>query len=135
MYGICSLLSISRSINKFEEKVNTFQIRIKFAALIFTNFKFVTNLTSYGSRYLSRYSDSLRTRRFGDGFPVRARVSAPFHTGSGAHPASCTRGMGSPAMVKRTELGVDHPLYLESRLRRSRSKIYSPSRPSWPILG
>ena len=32
--------------------------------------------------------------RSGDRILLRARFSAPVHTGPGAHPASCTRGTG-----------------------------------------
>ena len=35
--------------------------------------------------------------------------SAPVHTGSEAHPVTCTMGTGSFSGVKRPERGVDHP--------------------------
>ena len=39
-----------------------------------------------------------------------ARFSAPFDTGRGAHPASCTVGTGSLSQeVTRPEREVDHP--------------------------
>jgi len=41
--------------------------------------------------------------------PVRARFPVPVHTGSGAHPASCTMGTGPFPGVKRPGRGVDHP--------------------------
>jgi hypothetical protein len=59
---------------------------------------------------------------------VEARFSAPFQTGSGAHPASYKMSTGSYLGVKRQGRGVDHPppssvevkeivwLYLFSRL-------------------
>jgi hypothetical protein len=61
-----------------------------------------------GSGYLSRYSDLLRDGRSGDRIPVAARFFAPVQTGSGAHPAFCTMGIGSFPGVKRPGRGVDH---------------------------
>ena len=58
-----------------------------------------SNQTWVGQR--SRYSDWLRDGRSGDRIPVGARFSAPVQTGSGAHPASCTVGIGSFPGVKR----------------------------------
>ena len=54
----------------------------------------------------------LATGLDGPGFESRcgARFFAPVQTGSGAHPASCTRGTGSFPGVKRSGRGVDHPL-------------------------
>jgi hypothetical protein len=45
----------------------------------------------------------------GDRNPVEAILSAPVHTGPGAHPASCTVGTGSFQEVKRPGRDVDHP--------------------------
>jgi hypothetical protein len=45
--------------------------------------------------WFSRYSDSLWAGRQGDRIRVGARFSAPVQTGSGAHPAFYTTGMGS----------------------------------------
>jgi len=36
----------------------------------------------------------LRVGQFGDRIPVGARLSAPVHTGPGAHPASCKWVLG-----------------------------------------
>jgi len=40
---------------------------------------------------------------------VEARFYAPAHTGSEAHPASCTMDTGLLKEVKRPEDGVNHP--------------------------
>ena len=52
------------------------------------------------------------TGRSGDRIPVGARFSAPVHTGSGAHPASCRMGTGSFPGVKsgRVVTLTPHPL-------------------------
>jgi len=50
--------------------------------------------------------------------PVGARFSATFQTGPGAHQAPYTMGTGSFPGVKRTGRGVDHPIYLATRLRK-----------------
>jgi len=47
-----------------------------------------------------------------------ARFSAPFQTGPGAHPASCTMGTGSFPGVRRPGRGVDHPPHLVSKLKK-----------------
>ena len=52
---------------------------------------------------------TLRTGRSGDGIPVGTRFSAPFQTGPGAYPTSCTMGTGSSPGVKRPGRGADHP--------------------------
>ena len=51
----------------------------------------------------SRYSDSLLAGRSGDQIPVRSKYSAPFQTGSEAHPASCKMGTVSFPLVKAGE--------------------------------
>jgi hypothetical protein len=53
--------------------------------------------------------DSLRAGRSGVRIPVEARFPAPVQTGSEAHPAYYTKGIGSFLGVKRPERGVDHP--------------------------
>jgi len=63
---------------------------------------------------LSRYSDCLRAGRSGDRIPARARLFALVQTGPGAHPASCTMGIGSFPGVKsgRGVTLTPHPLLL-----------------------
>ena len=54
------------------------------------------------------------------------------HTGPEVHQTSCTIGTGPLFWgVKRPERGVDHPLLLSPRLK----KEYSPSGPSWHVVG
>jgi len=83
-----------------------------------------------------RYSDSLRAGRSGDRIPVWTRFSAPVQNGPGAHPASCTIGTGYFPGVKRPGRGVDHPPLLAPRLKKTvELYLYSPSGPSWTVLG
>jgi hypothetical protein len=79
---------------------------------------------------------TLRAGRSGDRIPVGARFSAPVQTGPGAHPASCTMGTGSFPGVKRPGRGVDHPPPSSAEVKeRVKLYFYSPSGPSWPVLG
>ena len=48
----------------------------------------------------------------------RARFSAPVQTGPGAHPASCTMGIGSFPGVKRPGRGADHPPHLSAEVMK-----------------
>jgi len=76
-------------------------------------------------------SDWLRARRSGDRIPVGARFSAPVHTGSGAHPASCTMGTGTLPGVKSGQ-GVTltpHPLLVPW----SRKSIAIPLLTLWAV--
>jgi hypothetical protein len=67
---------------------------------------------------------------------VGVRFSAPVQTGPGAQPASCTMGTGSFPGVKRPGRGVDHPPPSSTRVKeRVELYLYSPSGPSWPVLG
>jgi hypothetical protein len=89
-----------------------------------------------GPGQLSRYSDSLRDGRSGDGIPVGVRFSAPVQTGPGAHPASYTVGTGSFPGVKWPGRDVDHPNPSSAEVKaRVELYLYSPSGPSWPVLG
>jgi len=64
------------------------------------------------------------------------RFFAPTQTGPGAYPASYTMSTGSFPGVKWPELGVDHPTTSSVEVKvRVDLYIYSPSGPSWPVLG
>ena len=65
-----------------------------------------------------------------------ARFSAPVQPGPGASPASCTMGTGSFPGVKRPGRGADHPPTSKCRgHERVGLYLYSPSGPSWPVIG
>jgi hypothetical protein len=67
---------------------------------------------------------------------VWARYSAHVQTGTGAYPASCTMGTGSFPGVKRPRRGVDHPPPCSAEVKeRVELYLYSPSGPSWPVIG
>jgi hypothetical protein len=84
----------------------------------------------------SRYSDSLRAGRSGDRIPVGARFSAPVQTGPGANSASYIMGTESFPGEKRPGRGVNHPLLSRAEVKeRVVLYLYSPSGPSWPVLG
>jgi hypothetical protein len=64
------------------------------------------------------------------------KFSAPVKTGLGAHPASYTMGTGSLPGVKRPGRGVDHPPPSSAEVKESvELYLYSPSGPSWLVLG
>jgi hypothetical protein len=65
-----------------------------------------------------------------------ARFSAPVQTGPEAHPAPYTMGTGSFPGLKRPGHDVDH-LSPSSAEDKERVELYpySPSGPSWPVLG
>jgi hypothetical protein len=74
--------------------------------------------------------------RSGDRILVEARFSAPFQTGSGAHPASYTMGTASFLGVKRPWRGVNNPPLSSAEIKeRVELYIYSPSGSSWLVLG
>jgi hypothetical protein len=75
-------------------------------------------------------------REFWDRIPVGARFSAPVQNGLGAYPAFCTMGTESVPWVKRPGRGVDHPPPSSTKVKeRVELYLYSPSGPSWPVLG
>ena len=66
-----------------------------------------------------------------------AKFSAPIPTGPGANPASYTMGTVSLSWgVNRPGRGVDHPHPSSAEVKeRLDLYLYSPSGPSWPVLG
>jgi len=67
---------------------------------------------------------------------VGVRFSAPFQTGPGAYPAFYTMGTGSFLGVKQPGRGVDHPPPSSAEVKeRVELYFYSPSGPSWPVIG
>jgi hypothetical protein len=65
-----------------------------------------------------------------------ARFSAPVHTGPGVQPAFSTICTGSCPGVKRPGRGVDHPPLFSAEVTEGiELYLYSPSGPSWPVLG
>ena len=83
-------------------------------------------------------SVGIATRYGLDGIECRwgATFSAPVQTGPGAHPASCTMGTGSFPGVKRPGRGIGHPTPASAEVKeRVELYLYSPSWPSWPVLG
>jgi hypothetical protein len=71
-----------------------------------------------------------------DQIPVEARFSAPVQTGPVARPTSYTMGTGSFPGLKRPGHGIDHPPLSSAEAKeRVELYLYSPSGPSWPVLG
>ena len=57
-------------------------------------------------------------------------------TGPGAYPVSCTMGSRAFPGIKRPGIVVDHPLPSSSEVKEKvELYLYSPSRPSWPVIG
>ena len=98
-------------------------------------------INSYTKQHRGRDSAvSIATRYAleGPGIESRwgARFSAPVQTGPGAYPASYTMGTRSFPGVKRAGCGADHPPPSEGRgHERVGRYLYSPSGPSWPVIG
>jgi hypothetical protein len=64
------------------------------------------------------------------------RFSAPVETDPGTHPVFQTMDTGSFPGVKQPGRGIYHPLPSRTEVReRVELYIYSPSGPSWPVLG
>ena len=65
-----------------------------------------------------------------------ARFPAPIQTGPGAYLASYTMGTGSFLGVKSPGRGVDHISTTSAEIKeRVQLYLYSPSGPSWPVVG
>ena len=63
-------------------------------------------------------------------------IFCPVHTGPGAHPASYTMGTGSFPGVKWPGHGIEHLPPPSTGVKRGvELYLYSPSGPSWSILG
>ena len=74
--------------------------------------------------------------RSGDRVPLEARFFIPVQTGPGTHPTSYTMGTGSFPEVKWPGRGVDHPSPSSAEIKeRVELYLYSPSGPSWSVLG
>jgi hypothetical protein len=77
-----------------------------------------------------------RSGRSGDRTQVEAKFSAPVQTGPGAHPVSFTMGTGTFPEVKQPGRGADHPSTSTAEVKETvQLHVYSPSRPSWSVLG
>jgi len=69
-------------------------------------------------------------------FQWEERSSAPVQTGPGAQPASYTTGTGAFPVVKLPGRGADHPTqYSDEVNERVELYNYSPSGPSWHVIG
>ena len=91
-----------------------------------------------GPGQLSRYSDSLRAGQSRDRIPVggRKRFSSPVQTGPVAHPVSYTMGTGSLSGGKAAVAWRWPPTPSSAEVKeRVQIYLYSPSGPSWPVLG
>ena len=67
----------------------------------------------------------------GGGEIFRTRPDRPW-----AHPASYTMGTGSFPGVKQPGRGADHPLSSSAEVEeRVELHLYSPSEPSWAVIG
>jgi hypothetical protein len=67
---------------------------------------------------------------------VGARFSAPVLTGPGSHPVFYTARTGSFPRVKRPVHGVNQPSLSSAEVKeRVELYLYSPSGPSWPVVG
>ena len=79
---------------------------------------------------------TLRAGRTGDRIPAGITFSAHVQTGSAAHPASRTMSTGSFPGIKQPGRGADHPPPFKCRgHERVELYLYSPSGPSWPVIG
>jgi len=83
------------------------------------------------------YNDLLRAGRSEGRIPVGPWFCALVQARAGAHPGSFTMDTGSsPRGVKRPRLGVDHPPLSSAEVERSvKVYLYSPSVPSWHVIG
>ena len=77
--------------------------------------------------------------RYGPGIESRwggGEILRPVQTGPGAHRASFAMGTSSFLGVKRPGRGVDHPPPSRAEVKeRVEVYLYSPSGPSWSVMG
>ena len=67
---------------------------------------------------------------------LEARFSALVQTGPGAQPASYAVGAETFPGIKRPGRGVEHPPPSSAEVKEKvELYIYSPSGPSWPVIG
>jgi len=95
-----------------------------------------TNLFGTGF-FLWYVVPKLRPGWYRDLIRVEERFSVPIQIGPGPHPTSCDTGyLVSFSGVKRPECGLGHPSPPSAEVKeRVQLYLYSPSRPSWPVLG
>ena len=103
---------------------------------MFTYFQVVTT-SNCGPQWRSWYGDTLQAGRSGDRIPVEARSSAPVQSGPVAHQVSQYNGYRvSFREVKWPGSGVKHPPTSSADAKEiAELCLYSPSGPSWPVLG
>jgi len=82
---------------------------------------------------------SIATRYGLDGPGIESRWGRdfpPIQSGPGAHPASSTMGTGSFPGIKQLGCGINHPPLSGAKVEEKvELYLYSPSGPSWPVLG
>jgi hypothetical protein len=140
-YGIsaCNRLTFVHNVNKVQWRRWT-----KHAIVPFRGHFRVQRLQNYKRKYVSSPKQKIIKNLLYSVIKLKcymftsvgARFSAPVQTGPGAYPASCTMGTGSFPGVKRQRSGVDHPPLSSAEVKeRVQLYLYSPSGPSWPVLG
>ena len=82
------------------------------------------------------YCDSLWAGRSGDRNQVEAKFFVPVQDGPGARPAFCTMCTILYTKLKWQGRGVNRSTPSSAKvIERVEPYLYSPSGPSWPILG
>jgi len=67
---------------------------------------------------------------------VKVKYSTPVKTGPGAHPATYRMGKVSSPGAKQPGLDANPPPSSNAKIKdRIELFIYSPSEPTWPVLG
>ena len=108
------------------------------AATSIMSFSYYTCYVQYGAgiaQSVQRLAMGLAVRGSNPG-GGGTKFSASVQTCPGAQPASYTMGTGSFLRVKRPGRGADHPPPSRAEVEgRVELYLYSPSGPSWPVLG